>query len=127
MSKLVSTYIDKLPECVNPTDGRIHCSFNQYGAKTGRFSSSDPNLQNIPSHNKDIRKMFKASDEEYQIEFTDDNFIVSVYDEIKTVNGWVGALDIKPGDFLYCKVDEKEITTEVRSIIRNKNTLIFII
>lgn len=62
MSKLVSTYIDKLPNCVNPKDGRIHCSFNQYGADTGRMSSSDPNLQNIPSHNKDIRKMFVASD-----------------------------------------------------------------
>lgn len=62
ISKLVSTYIDKLPNCVNPKDGRIHCSFNQYGADTGRFSSSDPNLQNIPSHNKDIRKMFVASD-----------------------------------------------------------------
>lgn len=62
VSKLISTYIDKLPDCVNPKDGRIHCSFNQYGAKTGRFSSSDPNLQNIPSHNKDIRKMFKATD-----------------------------------------------------------------
>ena len=61
MSKLVSTYIDKLPECVR-ADGRIHCSFNQYGADTGRMSSSDPNLQNIPSHNKDIRKMFVASD-----------------------------------------------------------------
>lgn len=59
--KLLTTYIDKLPECVNPKDGRIHCSFNQYGADTGRFSSSDPNLQNIPSHNKDIRKMFIAS------------------------------------------------------------------
>lgn len=62
VKKLLSTYVDKLPDCVNPKDGRIHCSFNQYGAKTGRFSSSDPNLQNIPSHNKDIRKMFKARD-----------------------------------------------------------------
>ena len=61
-AKLLSTYIDKLPECVNKKDGRVHCSFNQYGARTGRFSSSDPNLQNIPSHNKDIRKMFKATD-----------------------------------------------------------------
>lgn len=61
-AKLLSTYIDKLPDCVNAKDGRIHCSFNQYGADTGRFSSSDPNLQNIPSHNKDIRKMFKATD-----------------------------------------------------------------
>lgn len=62
VSKLLSTYIDKLPKCVNKNDGRIHCSFNQYGADTGRMSSSDPNLQNIPSHNKDIRKMFVASD-----------------------------------------------------------------
>lgn len=62
VGKLISTYIDKLPNCVNPKDGRIHCKFNQYGADTGRFSSNDPNLQNIPSHNKDIRKMFKATD-----------------------------------------------------------------
>ena len=62
VKKLLTTYIDKLPECVNPKDGRIHCKFNQYGADTGRFSSQDPNLQNIPSHNKDIRKMFVASD-----------------------------------------------------------------
>lgn len=61
-STIVSTFIDKLPECVNPNDGRIHAKFNQYGADTGRFSSQDPNLQNIPSHNKDIRKMFKATD-----------------------------------------------------------------
>ena len=60
--KLINTYIDKLPECVNQNDGRIHCSFNQYGADTGRMSSSDPNMQNIPSHNKDIRQLFKASD-----------------------------------------------------------------
>ena len=61
-STIVTTFIDKLPECVNPKDGRIHCKFNQYGADTGRFSSQDPNLQNIPSHNTDIRKMFVASD-----------------------------------------------------------------
>ena len=58
---IVSTFIDKLPECVYK-DGRIHCTFNQYGADTGRFSSKEPNMQNIPSHNKDIRKMFKATD-----------------------------------------------------------------
>lgn len=62
VEKLLSTYIDKLPNCVNPNDNRIHCKFNQYGADTGRMSSSNPNLQNIPSHNKDIRKMFVASE-----------------------------------------------------------------
>ena len=61
-STIVSTFIDKLPECVNPNDGRIHCKFNQYGADTGRFSSSDPNLQNIPSHITDIRQMFVAGE-----------------------------------------------------------------
>lgn len=61
LKKLLSTYIDKMPE-VALSDGRVHARYNQYGAKTGRFSSSDPNLQNIPSHNKEIRKMFKAKD-----------------------------------------------------------------
>ena len=61
LATIVGTFIDKLPECVH-TDGRIHCKFNQYGADTGRFSSKEPNLQNIPSHNKEIRKMFKATD-----------------------------------------------------------------
>jgi DNA polymerase I len=61
VDKLLNTYIDKMPQIVLD-DGRVHASYNQYGAKTGRFSSSDPNLQNIPSHNKEIRKMFKAQD-----------------------------------------------------------------
>lgn len=61
VDKLLGTYIDKMPE-IALADGRVHASYNQYGAKTGRFSSSDPNLQNIPSHNKEIRHMFKAQD-----------------------------------------------------------------
>lgn len=60
--KLLSTYIDKLPLTLDPTDKRCHCTFNAYGAKTGRMSSNDPNLQNIPSHNDEIRQMFKATD-----------------------------------------------------------------
>lgn len=60
--KLINTYIDKLPACVSETDNRIHASFNQYGADTGRFSSSNPNLQNIPSKNKEIRMIFKATE-----------------------------------------------------------------
>ena len=60
--KLLSTYVDKMPAILNPKTGRIHCSFHQYGAATGRFSSSDPNMQNIPSHNKEIRKMFRGRD-----------------------------------------------------------------
>lgn len=44
IEKLIGTYIDKLPECVSPVDGRLHAHFNQLGTDTGRFSSSDPNL-----------------------------------------------------------------------------------
>jgi len=62
VAKLISTYIDKMEAIINPNDGKVHCVFNQYGADTGRFSSQDPNMQNIPSHNKDIRKMFTADD-----------------------------------------------------------------
>ena len=61
IEKLIGTYIDKLPECLNPKTGRLHPSFKQIGADTGRFSSNDPNVQNIPSHAKDIRKIFTAS------------------------------------------------------------------
>lgn len=58
--KLINTYIDKLPKCQSVKDNRLHAHFNQIGADTGRFSSSDPNLQNIPSHNNEIRMMFTA-------------------------------------------------------------------
>ena len=60
LAKLRSTYTDKLPEMVNPDTGRVHTSYHQAGAATGRLSSTDPNLQNIPIRTDDGRRIRKA-------------------------------------------------------------------
>lgn len=65
LTKLKSTYIDALPELVNPLTERVHTSYNQTGTSTGRFSSSNPNLQNIPIRTeigREIRRAFVAPD-----------------------------------------------------------------
>lgn len=60
LSKLVSTYIDALPKRVNPKTGRVHTCYNQAVAATGRLSSSEPNLQNIPIRSEEGRLIRKA-------------------------------------------------------------------
>ncbi len=60
LAKLRSTYTEKLPEMANPDDGRLHTSYHQAGAATGRLASSDPNLQNIPIRTEDGRRIRKA-------------------------------------------------------------------
>jgi len=65
LSKLKSTYTDKLPEMIDPNDGRVHTSYQQAVAATGRLSSTDPNLQNIPIRSEEgrrIRQAFIAQD-----------------------------------------------------------------
>jgi DNA polymerase-1 len=68
LQKLKSTYVDALPKLINPEDGRVHTSFNQAVAATGRLSSTNPNLQNIPirtDRGRLIRKAFVARDEDH--------------------------------------------------------------
>jgi DNA polymerase-1 len=68
LSKLKSTYVDALPALVNPRDGRIHTSYNQAVAATGRLSSNNPNLQNIPIRTelgREIRKAFIPRNSDY--------------------------------------------------------------
>jgi DNA polymerase-1 len=60
LSKLKGTYVDALPLLVDPVDGRIHATFHQAVAATGRLSSSDPNIQNIPIRNEEGREIRKA-------------------------------------------------------------------
>ena len=60
LSKLKSTYTDKLPEMINPATGRVHTSYHQAVAATGRLSSSDPNLQNIPIRTAEGRRVRQA-------------------------------------------------------------------
>ena len=70
LKKLKSTYVDALPKLVNPMDGRIHTTFMQTVAATGRLSSNNPNLQNIPIRTKrgrEIRKAFIPENDNYRI------------------------------------------------------------
>ena len=60
MAKLKNTYTDKLPRMVNPATGRVHTSFSQTGAITGRLASSEPNLQNIPVRTPEGRRIRQA-------------------------------------------------------------------
>jgi DNA polymerase-1 len=67
LKKLLSTYIDALPELINPSTGKIHTSYNQAVTATGRLSSTNPNLQNIPVRDdlgREIRKAFTADNED---------------------------------------------------------------
>ncbi len=68
LTKLKNTYVDALPNLVNPRDGRLHTSYNQAVAATGRLSSNNPNLQNIPirtEKGREIRKAFVPRNQDY--------------------------------------------------------------
>lgn len=105
--KLMSTYIEAIPRQVE-ADGRIHCQYNQYGTDTGRYSSSEPNLQNIPSQNTDIRPMFTVpkgyclvgsdfSQQEVRLmaAICGDTNLVQAYHNGKDIYAWVASMIYK--------------------------------
>lgn len=127
IGKLLNSFIIKLPKELNPNDGRVHGRFNQYGAKTGRFSSKNPNLQQIPSHNKDIRPMFVATNKEEYVEDTNNSFIVDRWCEVTTHNGWKCADTIKVGEVLIVDDDgnKNEIKVSKIETLVDKNQIIY--
>ena len=107
-TKLLKTYIDKLPNEVNLKTNKLHARFNPCGTVTGRFSSDSPNLQNLPSHNKEIRKMFVAreghvfvgsdySQQEPRIlaHMSGDENLIQAYKEGKDIYAWVASMVYK--------------------------------
>lgn len=115
--KLMSTYIEALPASVNSKTGKIHAKFNQCGAGTGRLSSSSPNLQNIPSHEKSIRLLFVSSNEIRDVTESDDSwYYFKPWEEIKSWDDWVFAKDIKIGDFI-------DKYTQVADICKSENKI----
>lgn len=109
--KLLDAFITTLPKKVNPKTGKIHGSFHQYGAATGRFSSSEPNLQQIPSHSKNIRLLFTADTDYHQVDPVDnDCYEIPIGDEVETTKGWKRALEVCTGDTL--------IGTDAKFIVR---------
>lgn len=118
IEKLIGTYIDKIPSCVNSYDNRLHCKFNQTGAKTGRFSSSDPNLQNIPSHVKSIRLMFIPERGDVQVSIKHNKLVLNTTDEVFTTVGYVKATALTKENILVDK--ETNITYNIENIKTDK-------
>ena len=121
--KLLDAFINSLPETVNPLTGKIHCSFNQYGAATGRFSSSNPNLQQIPSHLKTIRMLFRADCINHQVNLTDNYYIVPKTDEVETLVGWKKVKDLVIGDTIIGQ-NNQDIIKDIKII--NTDYLLYI-
>ena len=129
LKKLLSTYIDALPQLINPQTGRIHTSFNQTVTATGRLSSSNPNLQNIPIRDEDgkeIRKAFIPDDgcsffsaDYSQIEL---RIMAHLSEDKNMIDAFLSGYDIHAATAakIY-KVDIKEVTADMRRKAKTAN------
>ncbi|OGW83726.1 MAG: DNA polymerase I [Omnitrophica bacterium RIFCSPLOWO2_01_FULL_45_10] len=130
LSKLKSTYVDSLPQLINAKTGKIHTSFNQTVTQTGRLSSSDPNIQNIPvktEEGKKIRMAFVPESDDNvllsadysQIElrilahFSGDKTLIEAFREGRDIHAFTAALVFG--------VEEKDISPEMRNMAKTVN------
>lgn len=123
LQKLKSTYVDALPELINQTTGRLHTSFNQAVAATGRLSSNNPNLQNIPirtDKGREVRKAFIARNEEYLLLSADYSqielrIIASMANEEAMIDAFKQGIDIHTATAARVYgIEVKEVTPEQR-------------
>ncbi|MFA6422468.1 MAG: DNA polymerase I [Candidatus Buchananbacteria bacterium] len=129
LAKLKSTYLDSLPKLVNVHDGRVHTSFNQTVTATGRLSSSNPNLQNIPIRTEvgqEIRKAFIAEEgfklvkaDYSQIELRIVASLAEDKDMLEIFNSG-GDIHTSTAAFIH-EVEEKEVTKEMRRQAKEVN------
>ncbi|MBA4405802.1 DNA polymerase I [bacterium] len=130
VSKLKSTYADALPLLIHPSTGRLHTSYNQAAVSTGRLSSNDPNLQNIPIRTdlgKEIRKAFVPRDKNYVILSADYSQIelrimASICGDATLTKAFKDGEDIhRRTAALVFKVDTKDVTPDMRRKAKEVN------
>ncbi len=130
LAKLKSTYVDSLPKLVNPRTGHIHTTYNQAVASTGRLSSNNPNLQNIPvrtTEGREIRKAFIPSNSEYTLFAADYSQIeLRIIADLSKDKNMMS--DFKAGKDIHTataarvyNVDEEEVTKEMRRHAKSVN------
>jgi len=130
ITKLKSTYADALPNMINPKTGRIHTTLNQIAASTGRLSSNDPNLQNIPirtERGKEIRRAFVPRDKNHIILSADYSQIelrimASICDDEGMKKAFKNSEDIhKSTAALVFMVDPEDVTSDMRRKAKEVN------
>ena len=131
LAKLKSTYVDALPQLINPKTGRVHSSFNQARAATGRLSSENPNLQNIPiktAAGREIRKAFEPRDKDHVLLAADYSqielrLIAEISKETAMLDAFIAGHDIhKATASKVYDVPLEEVTADQR---RNAKTVNF--
>lgn len=129
LKKLLSTYIDALPQLINPRTGKIHTSFNQAVTATGRLSSSNPNLQNIPIRDEDgkeIRKAFIPDDgcEFFSADYSQIELRIMAHlsEDKNMIDAFMSGYDIHAATAakIY-KIDIKDVTSDMRRKAKTAN------